>query len=655
MKKTVAQLLLPFSDPANAWQLQLLRRLLAIALGLTVLLLLRDLASGLEPRYSIAAMGVVLTGMVVVRRRERLGRGVAAALFLASVLVLAAAAWFNPMSPGPALCLSMLPCTFAAMLEGPAFGGLLSGLVLALLAGLAWARPPAGLMASYRMVNEGLMVCFGFSTAWAIDYTFHRMQSVAQQRNELLRGLAEAGQAMATALFQDLRPLLADLRACLQAPGANPAQAGPSVAALVGRLAAARTLYQAESDDRAAGPAWNLDQARRYIIRATLGTLGLIMAVVLLRNLVWGGGLISVLGILAALPCLLWGLDRRPGLFSPARVNALFLGVAFLATIKSFSDWGGTADSPTLVMPPCLMLVACTLNGPWVIGATFLAGVLVLAWAARLPLSTDQFQLLTDLALLQAILGLVATSVVQLRQAFVLQLQSQAQAMAEGLRLRRRLAGTLFHDVNNQLWALNAYLELSVSERSDPAAALAKAGRLCDRISALVTASKDFLEGDQPLDLAKLRPVPVSALFADTQGLFSGRLGQKQQRLILGEGAGLALLGLPEIVTESILGNLVSNAIKFSPRGSVIHVDARHEGGEVALRVRDAGPGIAQALIDGLNNDGPLPSSPGSEGEAGQGHGLQLVREHLSRQGGRLELIRPEQGGTLAVAWLRSA
>ncbi|HXC64470.1 MAG TPA: hypothetical protein VNZ67_08930, partial [bacterium] len=131
MKKLFILPLLPFSDPAHAWQLQLLRRLLSIALGLTALLLLRDEVSGLDPRYSIAAMGVVVTGMLVVRRRERLGLGVAALLFLASVLVLGLAAWSNQASPPPMLCLALLPCTFATMLEGPAFGAVLGGLTLA--------------------------------------------------------------------------------------------------------------------------------------------------------------------------------------------------------------------------------------------------------------------------------------------------------------------------------------------------------------------------------------------------------------------------------------------------------------------------------------------------------------------------------------------
>jgi signal transduction histidine kinase len=653
MKKLFILPLLPFSDPAHAWQLQLLRRILAIALGLMAVLLLRDLASGLDPRYSLAAMAVVLTGLLIVRRREHLGRWVGAGLFLAVILVLGWAAWSEPVNPAPVLCFAMLPCTLATLFEGPAFGALVAALTLAELAGLAAARPPQGLIPTYRLVNEGLSVFFGFFTAWAIDYSFKQLQRALLKRTADLQVSSDVGAAMATALFQDLRPLLGQLDGVLLA-ARTPSEAVPLLGPLRDRLAEARSLYQ--HDGFQSGQAAAPEDPRQRVIRLALIILMPIFAFVVVRNAIWGGAFWPSLGFLLFIALLFKGLEAWPALMTPAHVNGLLVTAGMISTIPSFINWGTTADSPNLMLPPCLMLLACTLNGRYVITGTLAGGMAMLAWAAwKHPLGHVQVLFLTDLALLQTVLGLVAYSVVQLRQAFHGQLRSKAQALADSLRLRRRLAGTLFHDVNNQLMALAGNLELGDAPGLARGSALAAAKRLCGRIHGLVNLSKDFLLSDQPLDPMRLRSVAVSALFADMEGLFQGRLDRKRQSLRLDGGAELAVLGLPEIVTESILGNLVSNAVKFSPVGATIHVEARLDQGRVALQVRDAGPGIPQGLIDSLDSDGPLPSSPGSDGEGGQGQGLKLVREHLARLGGRLELRRLTQGGTLAVAWLTAA
>jgi signal transduction histidine kinase len=642
----------PFRDPAYNWRAQLLRRILAITLGLELLLLLRNLVFGNNPVFAAVGTAVVLTAQWVARRRRQLGRGWTALLVVAATVVVALAAWFAPASPAPVLCLAILPCTLATLFEGPALGAAASALMLEVLAALAAARPPIDLMGWYRMVNAGLLVVFGFLIAWAIDFSFHRFQSSLLLGGEELQASNEAGQAMAQALFRDLTPLLDDLGAQIGAPGPDLEGAARSASALVQRVAKARELYKA----RDTWPAFPTEDVRQQVMRSILAIVAGVVSVVVTRNLIWGGSVAGSLGMLCLIPFLLLGLRRWPRILSPARVNASLIAAGFAATSLVFRAWGATADSPSLSMTPVLVMLAGVLNNRAVIIASFAAGLAMLAWAAigGLP-RPDQLQLLTDLGLLQAMLGLVAYNVVQLRQAFLERLRAQAQELSQALRLRRRLAGTLFHDVNNQLAALIPSLDPSFWEDGDPAEALDRATRLCGRIGALVNVSRDFLLGNEFLEDSALKALTVAELFRDMEILFRDRLRAKGQSLVLVGGGGLSVLGLREILTESVLGNLVSNAIKFSPRGSAIEMEANRENDDVTLAVRDCGPGIPQSLVDRLADDGPLPSSLGSDGEAGQGHGLKLVREHLSRQGGRLELSRLAQGGTLAVARLRAA
>jgi K+-sensing histidine kinase KdpD len=117
----------------------------------------------------------------------------------------------------------------------------------------------------------------------------------------------------------------------------------------------------------------------------------------------------------------------------------------------------------------------------------------------------------------------------------------------------------------------------------------------------------------------------------------------------------LRLLASRNLLVESVLGNLVSNAIKFSPRGSNLTFAAERQNGEVKMAVMDSGPGVPGEVLAHLNDEGAVASTPGTEGEKGSGFGLQLVGEHLSRMGGRLELKPRAAGGTEAAVWLPSA
>jgi K+-sensing histidine kinase KdpD len=117
----------------------------------------------------------------------------------------------------------------------------------------------------------------------------------------------------------------------------------------------------------------------------------------------------------------------------------------------------------------------------------------------------------------------------------------------------------------------------------------------------------------------------------------------------------LCVRAQPELLVESVLGNLLSNAVKFAPQGSAIELFAERSGAEVRIVLRDSGPGLPAELLLRLEQDDALPSKLGSAGEQGQGYGLQLVREHLQRMGGRLELKSRNEGGTEAVVRLQGA
>lgn len=95
-----------------------------------------------------------------------------------------------------------------------------------------------------------------------------------------------------------------------------------------------------------------------------------------------------------------------------------------------------------------------------------------------------------------------------------------------------------------------------------------------------------------------------------------------------------------------IVGNLAENAVEWAARD--IRVAARAQGGAVALRVEDDGPGVPEDRIgEALSRGGRL-----DEQRPGSGLGLAIAGDLVEAYGGALELGRSELGGLLVEARL---
>jgi signal transduction histidine kinase len=96
-----------------------------------------------------------------------------------------------------------------------------------------------------------------------------------------------------------------------------------------------------------------------------------------------------------------------------------------------------------------------------------------------------------------------------------------------------------------------------------------------------------------------------------------------------------------------VVRNLVSNALKFTPRKGSVHLEVTREEGRVRFAVSDTGIGMKSELLDSFDKFGQLDSTPGTDSEIGSGLGLQLARDLVEKNGGILEIrSNPGAGST---------
>lgn len=219
-------------------------------------------------------------------------------------------------------------------------------------------------------------------------------------------------------------------------------------------------------------------------------------------------------------------------------------------------------------------------------------------------------------------------------------LRLQRLAAAESIRERRRLVATLFHDLANPMGVVSGTLELAALGRASPDAQ-AQVDGMVARMQASLTAA---LSGR-----VSVIDIEAGPLCDDVERLFHERLQRKQVTLEVSGPRDARLRGDVALLRDSVLANLVSNALKFSPEGAAISLAVERRPGQVALLVEDRGPGLPADVAAAVARGRTAPSRPGSAGEAGSGYGLMLVRDYVAAMGGQLELA-PRPGGGLRAS-----
>lgn len=97
---------------------------------------------------------------------------------------------------------------------------------------------------------------------------------------------------------------------------------------------------------------------------------------------------------------------------------------------------------------------------------------------------------------------------------------------------------------------------------------------------------------------------------------------------------------------KRVLNNLISNAIKFTPRMGDIRIYLGEEAGNIILSVKDTGIGIPEDMKDKIFDSFTKAGREGTDGEASTGLGLSLVKDIIVKTGGDVFVESEEGKGT---------
>lgn len=243
-------------------------------------------------------------------------------------------------------------------------------------------------------------------------------------------------------------------------------------------------------------------------------------------------------------------------------------------------------------------------------------------------------------------------------------------ALSREMTSKTVLVRGLTHDLKNPLGAAYGYAELLEDQIVGPLAPEQRdmLARIRGLVTLSVTTVDDLLElyrdGSDGLQL-HLVPTDVASIVSGVIADFQAEAVKSGLELVAAPPSLLAsgqaartsdsslLARTDPAKVRQILGNLVSNAIKYTPAGGHVWLSLRQSStpdARIAIDVRDTGPGIPPNDQERIFEE--FFRLPASRNIAGTGVGLAISRRFARLLGGELTVTDWFEGGSVFTLWL---
>lgn len=223
--------------------------------------------------------------------------------------------------------------------------------------------------------------------------------------------------------------------------------------------------------------------------------------------------------------------------------------------------------------------------------------------------------------------------------------------LAQSVQLRRRMTADIAHDLRTPLSVIQGYSEALADGKLQPSPEMLQVihdetrhlSRLVEDLRTLSLADS----GELPLLKQEIDPFELLQRLANA---YRGQAQAKQIELQVQAAPGQATLQVDVERMVQVLGNLVSNALRYTPGGGAIILAMRKAPGNVELVVTDTGPGIPP-------DDLPYIFERSYRGEKARqqdgatGLGLSIAKSLVEAMGGRIRAeSKPGEGAAFTIS-----
>ncbi len=210
-----------------------------------------------------------------------------------------------------------------------------------------------------------------------------------------------------------------------------------------------------------------------------------------------------------------------------------------------------------------------------------------------------------------------------------------------GLRTRDEFLAMLGHELRNPLSAIAMAITAMSDDDSREMRILR---RQSQHLTRLVDDLLDVSRVTTGKSVLQLRILDLAELVAGCAQALQGQAREHGLSLSLSTPSVAVPVEGDAVRLEQSVANLVTNAIKYTPRGGHIDVQVAADGGEAVVRITDDGVGIDGEMLGRVFELFAQAEASLARASGGMGIGLTLVRSLVEQHGGRVEASSPGLG-----------
>jgi len=262
-------------------------------------------------------------------------------------------------------------------------------------------------------------------------------------------------------------------------------------------------------------------------------------------------------------------------------------------------------------------------------------GIMLVGEYERMPFDEGDTRLLTILS------GQVATAIEKSRLYEVMnsrisRLERENEKLKNANKLKMSYISHLSHELKTPLTSIKAYAE-SLAEHMDGMDAAERKNFIdvitgeTDRLIRMVNKVLDISRIEFGQRTLRRQLFSLNELIDDVHNSMQPALNEKALHLIINLPQEMPLIDGDEDLIKQVFINLISNAVKHSPYGSRIYIDAVEDAVSVRVTVRDEGEGIPEEHLENIFKQFYQVKSGTSDGV---GLGLPIVKNIIEQHGG---------------------
>ncbi len=232
----------------------------------------------------------------------------------------------------------------------------------------------------------------------------------------------------------------------------------------------------------------------------------------------------------------------------------------------------------------------------------------------------------------------------------------QREAALSAAQAKSRFLANVSHELRTPLNAIVGFSELSLRALNEgrpvPPAYIEDVLEAGRRLTVLVDDILDFSQLDSRKRQLLAEPVNIQELIDYQQELYLGEATRLGLKLMVEGGEPDRVCILDRSSLSKVLGHIISNGLRYSPRGETISVDWSYGDHMLSIAVNDRGPGIPKSIKENLDEPFSIGQEVLTKDASGLGLGLTICRHLMAMMGGRISIKDREGGGTRVMLLL---